>query len=107
MVNHSNHGEFAYRSGPWKLVYKMSDANLQRSRGKQTIAELYNLESDLAETQDLAGSQPEKVKQLSAELAALIDAGASRPIPSAHNDADVRVDRIQTERWAPPPKQGR
>ena len=24
LVNHSNHGEFAYRNGPWKLVFKMS-----------------------------------------------------------------------------------
>ena len=44
LVNHSNHGEFAYRDGPWKLVFKMSGRNLQQSRGKPTIAELYNLD---------------------------------------------------------------
>ena len=41
LVNHSNHGEFAYRDGSWKLVFKMSGRNLQQSRGKPTIAELY------------------------------------------------------------------
>ena len=25
LVSHSNHGEFAYREGPWKLVFRMSD----------------------------------------------------------------------------------
>lgn len=102
LVNHSNHGEFAYRSGPWKLVYKMSDRNLERSRGKSTIAELYNLSSDIAEANDLAASQPERVKQLSDELATLIEAGSSRKLPDARNDTAVRFDRTQTKRWAPP-----
>ena len=37
VVHHSNHGEFAYRDGSWKLVFKMSGRNLQQSRGKPTI----------------------------------------------------------------------
>jgi arylsulfatase A-like enzyme len=51
-------GEWAVRSGNWKLV-----ANPQRS-------ELFDLTTDPAEKTDLAGKNPEKVK----ELAALYDA---------------------------------
>jgi hypothetical protein len=43
------------------------------------------------------------VATLSADLAALIEAGTSRANQRAANDADVRFDIIQTERWAPPP----
>ena len=40
LVSHSNMGEFAYREGAWKLVFRMSGTNLENSRGKQTVAEL-------------------------------------------------------------------
>ena len=51
-------GEFAYRDGPWKLVFKMSGKNLQQSRGKPTIAELYNLDSDVSEQNNLSNKHP-------------------------------------------------
>src|SRR5690606_19248905 len=41
LVGHSNFGEFAYREGPWKLVYRLGGASLEPSRGQATVAELY------------------------------------------------------------------
>ncbi|MCA9046405.1 MAG: arylsulfatase, partial [Planctomycetaceae bacterium] len=64
LVNHSNFGEFAYRSGPWKLVFKLGDANLEKSRGKATIPELYHLGDDQAEEQDVSTTHPDVVTQL-------------------------------------------
>ena len=45
-VNHSNHGEFAYRNGDWKLVFRNADPNRNKSRGKARVVELYNLRND-------------------------------------------------------------
>ena len=54
IVNHSNHGEFAYRDGPWKLVYRNRAPNQNQCRGESRIVELYNLEQDIAESNNLA-----------------------------------------------------
>ncbi|QDV52046.1 sulfatase family protein [Gimesia fumaroli] len=102
LVNHSNHGEFAYRDGPWKLVFKMSGKNLQQLRGKPTIPQLYNLDNDISEQHDLAKQRPQKVAQMKADFKRLIDQGTSRPGQKASNDTHVRFDITQKVRWAPP-----
>lgn len=101
MVNHSNFGEFAYRNGDWKLVYRLGAENLEASRGKATVAELYHLGDDIAESKDLASERPEKVEELTRELAATIARGASRPDRTGKNDGDVRYDATQEVRWIP------
>ncbi len=101
LVNHSNHGEFAYRDGPWKLVFKMRGRNLQQSRGMKTIAELYNLDSDIGEKNDLSMKHPDVVQRMTDALKELIDRGTSSVDRKAANDTVVRFDTIQTKRWAP------
>ncbi|MCH9726564.1 MAG: arylsulfatase [Planctomycetes bacterium] len=101
LVSHSNHGEFAYRNGPWKIVFKMSGKNLQQSRGKPTITELYNLDSDISEQNDLTRKHPEVVKQMTVDLQKLIDQGSSRSGQKGANDTKVRFDISQEVRWAP------
>ena len=101
LVNHSNHGEFAYRDGPWKLVFKMSGRNLQQSRGKLTIAELYNLDSDIGETIDLSKKHPKIVQRMTEGLKKLIERGTSRAGRKISNDTIIRFDTIQTKRWGP------
>lgn len=93
LINHSNFGEFAYRNGPWKLVYRLGDEDLEKSRGKKTVAELYNLDKDIAEAHDLAQEQPEMVRKLTKELESAIARGP--------NDGKVRFDVTQTVRWIP------
>ena len=93
LINHSNFGEFAYRNGPWKLVYRLGDNNLEKSRGKATVAELYNLDQDIAEAKDLAAARQDMVKKLTAELEQTIQANK--------NDGRVRYDATQTIRWIP------
>ena len=101
LISHSNFGEFAYRDGPWKLVFKMSGANLEASRGKPTIAELYRLESDVAEQHDVSSSNPEIVSRMTGDFQQLIERGASRGALKGANDTLVRFDTIQTQRWSP------
>ena len=69
LVIHGQGDHLAIRQGPWKLI--------PRPRAGQ--AELYNLESDLAETTNLAAQQPEKVKQLTGLLDRVRKSGRSRP----------------------------
>jgi arylsulfatase A-like enzyme len=101
MVNHSNFGEFAYRDGPWKLVFRMSGRNLEESRGKPTIAELYNLQTDVAEQHDLSGEHPDIVRRMTEGLRTVMERGSSRADGAARNDTAVRFDTTQTERWGP------
>jgi len=101
LVSHSVHGEFAYRDGPWKIVFKLPGTNRNTSRGKAAIVELYNFEDDIAEEHNLVGEHPEIVMQLTHEMRSLVQRGTSRSGPDQLNDVNVRFDTIQTERWAP------
>jgi arylsulfatase A-like enzyme len=60
VLQNNGQAPLALRSGTWKLVGKPN--------GKP---ELYDLATDLAETKDLAATQPERVAQLSARLDAI------------------------------------
>lgn len=102
-VNHSNMGEFAYRDGPWKLVYRMAEPNIERSRGKPTVTELYRLDTDIAEEKNLAAQHPEIVERLAADFDSLVEHGATRTgLKAAHNDSDVDFRTTQPLRWMPP-----
>jgi arylsulfatase A len=103
VVNHSNFGEFAYRDGPWKLVYRMGEKNLQASRGQPTVAELYDLEQDPFEKVNVASRFPEQVARLTKQLQQLIDRGATRREATGSNDGVVEFKRTQSLRWAPSP----
>ncbi len=100
LVSHSNFGEFAYRAGPWKLVYRLSEPNLERSRGKPTVVELYDLDSDIGERSDLSKEHPDVVQRLASDLKTLVDRGTSRAGQKASNDAVVDFETTQTLRWA-------
>ncbi|MBQ5844754.1 MAG: sulfatase [Alistipes sp.] len=61
----------AVRKGEWKLVYRMRTGKI----------ELYNLSSDIGETNNVALQYPDKVKELSAELSSRLREWKS-PMPS-------------------------
>jgi hypothetical protein len=101
LVSHSNFGEFAYRNGPWKLVWRLSERNLGQSRGKPTIPELYNLDSDIGEQKNLSGTHPDVIERMTKDLRTLIDRGTSRAGRQAANDTLVQFETTQEKRWAP------
>jgi len=71
----------AIRMGPWKLIEFFEDGHL----------ELYNLEQDLGEKNDLAEKMPRKVRQLHRKLLAwrkTVDAKMPRPNPNAGKRTD-------------------
>jgi arylsulfatase A len=101
VVSHSVGGEFAYTEGPWKFVYRNEFANRNQSRGKPRIVELYNLDDDIAEANNLVEKEPEIAKHLSDRLRAVIARGTSRDGPDQSNDTKVNIDFTQKLRWAP------
>lgn len=101
IVSHSNFGEFAYREGPWKLIFKNAENNLEKSRGKQTVPQLYNLDSDIAEKNDVSSADKQIVRKMTANLQRLIEDGATRPDLQAANDTNVDFRTTQQKRWAP------
>lgn len=57
--DHNNYYFSILRDGPWKLIYNYVDDSY----------ELYNLEDDIGETQNLANAQPEKTMAMARKLA--------------------------------------
>lgn len=81
------------RRGVWKLIHYYEDDR----------EELYNLEIDLSETTDIAGNNPEKVKELSEELFAYLNEVGARfpekdPQYSAKKEKQY-LDRVINKRW--------
>jgi arylsulfatase A-like enzyme len=67
----------AVRAADWKLIEFFEDGRL----------ELYNLQSDLGEQNNLAAEQPEKTSELHDKLVAWRK-GIGAPIPTANTDPD-------------------
>ena len=59
-------GPFAIRQGVWKLIPTSATNARQTEAGK--AGQLFNLDDDLSESQNLAKKYPEKVKALTALL---------------------------------------
>lgn len=72
-------GPFALRLGHWKLITAVNRG--RRANAAQTAdgVELYDLSVDLTETNNLAASEPEKLKQMQARLAKIRQEARSRP----------------------------
>jgi arylsulfatase A-like enzyme len=67
--------KMALRMGDWKLLLNASDKDAEDTKGNEVSSgkmELYNLADDIAEKNNLAASQPEKLAQMRSQLDALI-----------------------------------
>ena len=77
---HQAPGGLALRQGPWKLVSHRS--------GEQ---ELFNLESDISETKNVAAENEDVVKRLASLMQSYIDRGRSTPGAVQKNEFDLSV----------------
>jgi arylsulfatase A-like enzyme len=76
IVHHSSKGFFAVRKGPWKLIDKLGSGGFSepvviKPKPNEAPGQLYNLELDPSEKQNLYATEPDKVKELRAELNAI------------------------------------
>jgi len=107
VIHHSISGYFAIRSDEWKLIACPGSGGWADPRPAQAIKEarqkglsmyqLYNMDADIGEQNDLAEMMPEKVAQLRKLLDTQIANGRTTPGPLQLNDAPVIVEKWDTE----------
>ena len=73
IVHHSFHGAFAVRRGRWKLVTSLGSGGFSKPASVEPVpdgprGELYDLESDPGETENLWLQRPDVVTELEALL---------------------------------------
>jgi arylsulfatase len=73
-------GNAAIRVGDWKLV----------RFGRKGAWELYDLKSDRTESRDLAGANPDEVKQLAANWDAWAERAQVKPWPNGGKDRKAK-----------------
>ena len=92
-IHHSINGSFAIRQGKWKLNLCAGSGGWSEPRPNNTkgmpLIQLYDLESDPAETKNLQASQPEIVEKLVNQLAKEIKDGRSTPGAKQTNEGAI------------------
>ena len=87
MIVHSADGTFAVRKGRWKWIEGVPVDEIaegaRKARKDQFRSQLYDLEADPAETQDVSAQHPEVVAELKDLLRRYRDGGYSRELPPA------------------------
>ena len=94
-VHHSVDGKFAIRKGPWKLIFAPGSGGWSFPTAKQAKEldippiQLYNLEDDIGEQNNLQEQHPEIVKELTDLLQSYIDKGRSTPGKPQQNTGET------------------
>lgn len=103
IVHHSINGSFAIREGPWKLIMAAGSGGWSFPRLPQDKAvidtlpelQLYNLDTDPGETENLQAEYPEIVIELKALLTRYILDGRSTPgLPQKNDPIDFEWTQI-------------
>ncbi|MEM9643892.1 MAG: arylsulfatase, partial [Planctomycetota bacterium] len=96
-VHHSIGGHFGIREGKWKLMLCPGSGGWSSPRPKQARQErlpeiqLYDLASDVGETQNVAKKYPEVVERMTQQLRDAIDQGRSTAGSKQLNDAAIQM----------------
>ena len=94
-VHHSINGSFSIRQGKWKLEFCAGSGGwshpTEPMAKKQDLypVQLYNLEKDISELNNLAEQNPEIVKELTALMQKYIDEGRSTPGALQSNEGET------------------
>lgn len=94
IISHSVSGHFAYREGKYKLILAAGSggwmAPTEGAAKKKGLpkAQLYDLEADPGEQNNLYKSQPETAERLLAQLTEYVNSGASVRGKESNNDVD-------------------
>lgn len=84
-VHHDGYGRFAIRQGPWCLLFPSVAAP---KKGGEW--ELYHLEKDLGQTENVYATQPDIAERLTRLMQGYVENGRSTPGPAQKNDVAVR-----------------
>ena len=97
-VHHSINGSFAIRKGSWKLILCPGSGGWSAPRPndafkmKLPVLQLYNLDSDPAEKNNLITKNPSKVKELYSLLKKYVDEGRSTPGKTQSNEGTTVIN---------------
>ena len=96
VIHHSISGHFAYRQGKWKLLLAKASGGWtspkeNQARADAPQAQLYDMENDPGEKNNLYLSHPEVAQRLLANLTVDIQNGRSTDGPAAKNDVEQIV----------------
>ena len=104
VIHHSIAGYFSIRQGNYKLALcpdsggwtspKPSAANRAKLKENgEPLVQLYDMDKDVGEQNNLAAAMPEKVQELRKLLEGQINNGRSTPGPKQENDAAINIDK--------------
>jgi len=97
VVHHSVSGHFSYRQGKWKLLLARGSGGWtapQEGKAKKAgavVAQLYDLEADPAEANNLYEEQPEIANRLLEQLTSDVNRGRSTDGETSANDVSKIV----------------
>jgi len=97
IVHHSFSGHFAIRQGKWKLCLANGSGGWSSPNEKEAKklglphAQLYDMDKDVGETNNLYASNPEQASELLALLQQYVDRGRSTPGPQRSNAKPVEL----------------
>ena len=93
-VHHSVNGSFAVRQGSYKLCFCSDSGGWSPPKPVSKITgdpglQLYDLQNDVAESQNIAADHPDVVERLARTMEECIARGRSTPGPNLANDVQV------------------
>jgi len=98
VIHHSISGHFAYRQGKWKLLLARGSGGWSSPKEGTAAqegapeAQLYDMEKDPSEQNNLYLTHPEIAEKLLADLTSDVESGRSTDGPEAKNDvAEIRL----------------
>ena len=97
VVHHSISGKFSIRDGSWKLMFAPGSGGWAAPKDAQARKEglpewqLYRLDRDLGETENLVEKHPEQVEKMRELLKEQVQKGRSTPGAAQKNDVPVDI----------------
>lgn len=97
VIHHSIHGKFSIRKGKWKLELcpgsgGWSAPGDKKARENQLPeVQLYDLDTDIAEKNNVYDQYPDVVKDLTAELVEIVEKGRTKDGENLNNDMEVDI----------------
>jgi arylsulfatase A-like enzyme len=99
VIHHSITGRFAVRQGRWKLLLAPGSGGWGKPRDAEAVQQglppiqLYDLQSDPAETTNLYAKHPDVVAHLREILQRYVANGRSTPGPTRENDVAIAIEK--------------